>query len=48
MKMFPPLTYILNLYLRDVRLHFEETPRFPVQLDLLPERTAGGAAELLL
>ncbi|KAM7388357.1 hypothetical protein PAMP_024535 [Pampus punctatissimus] len=29
-------------------VHFEATPRFPLQFDLLPERAAGGAAELLL
>lgn len=46
--MFLPLTYILNFSLRDIPVHFKATSRFPLQLDLLPERAAGGAAELLL
>lgn len=48
LKMFLPLIHILDLHLRDFPVHFKATPRFPLQLDLLPERAAGGAAELLL
>lgn len=38
----------LQLPSRDLPLHLEATPRLPLQPDLLPERAAGGAAELLL
>lgn len=33
---------------RNVPVHFKETPRLPLQPDLLPQRPAGGEAELLL
>jgi len=48
LKMFLPLVHILRLPLRDFPVYFQATPRFPLQLDFLPERAAGGAAELLL
>lgn len=47
-KTFLPLIHILALPFRHVPVHFKATPRFPLQLDLVPERAAGGAAELLL
>lgn len=34
--------------LRDVPVPFQEAPGLPLQPDLLPERPAGGEAELLL
>lgn len=40
--------FILHLPLRDFPLHFTATQRFPLQLDLLPERAPSGTAELLL
>lgn len=33
---------------RNVPVRFKETPRLPLQPDLLPQRPAGGEAELLL
>ena len=44
LKMFSVLISIL----RDLPVYLKATPRLPLQPDLLPERAAGGAPELLL
>lgn len=48
LKRVLPLIHVINLSFRDFPVHFEATPRFPLQSDVLRERAAGGAAELLL
>ena len=45
---FVSLMYFLNLPLRDISVSFKATQRLSLQLDLLPERAAGGAPEFLL
>lgn len=43
------INFLLDFgHIRNVPVNFQEAPRLPLQPDLLPQRPAGGEAELLL